>query len=250
MESNESSPTGEQGAAIDRASSRAEARDLREVEGQKMGPVATAAEAEATAGGIDSEIDRLFDGVRTGAVSTEDAKKQFGTMVARGSAAVLHFASRASVLKDAEQGARPAWVIVPTDLVIPTGRPVVYLRFKSEWTDLPNVGGEMPDRPGKWRQLIMWPLTDSEEGHANKRAQNDGNQAVREQTKQMIRAIDGKVADWSGRMSEPSSIDRVWNELGSRCRGQLLRVYTQLTVLPQVEQADFFENCVEVRIGG
>lgn len=152
-------------------------------------------------------------------------------------------------IPEAKAGGAPAWVRVPKGFKFPKGRQIIFVRFRAEWTDTPEYGHGMSDQPGRWRQCIIWPLSDADEKHALNRAMGDINRAPGQLAKQMVRAIDGHEADFGGSPS-PGNIDRWWDQIGGRCRGQLIRLYTQLHVLGRDEQKLFFESCVAVRSTG
>jgi hypothetical protein len=143
-------------------------------------------------------------------------------------------------LPDARPGGAPGWVKIPEGFTFPRGRQVAFLRFRGTWTDTPDKGE---------RQCILWALTDADEKMALSRAQGDVNRAANELAKQMVRALDGHVADWSGNPGV-GNIDQWWNEIGGRCRGMLVRIFTQLHVLNTEERKDFFEHCIELRTAG
>ena len=143
-------------------------------------------------------------------------------------------------LPESKVGGAPAWAKIPSDLKFPRGRQVAFLRFRQEWTDTPASGE---------RQCIVWSLTDADEKMALSRAMGDAARAASELTKQMLRSVDGFVADWSGAPS-PANIDTWWRDIGARCRQMLIRIYTQLHVLSEDERKDFFENCIELRSAG
>lgn len=140
-------------------------------------------------------------------------------------------------LPDASDAPLPRWVKVPKDLKFPRGRRVVFVFFHEHLTDAPALGN---------RQAILWSLTPEDEKFAFTRAMGDANRAPGELAKQMLRAVDGYVADWSGTAS-PGSVDKFWREVGGRYRDLLIRLYAQLHVLSGKEVDDFFENCVAVR---
>lgn len=213
--------------------------------------MATAEEAEAISSSIDAKIAQLILDMEAGRIDGDRARTLMRDLVMKSSAAAIFFANRAAAMPVPRRDTPPpSWCVIPPDVTVPTGRPVVYLRLRSDLTDMPDKGFPIAGLPGLWRTSVMWPLTDSEETTANKRAAGEQHGAVREQTKQMIRVIDGKKADWSGRMSDPAAVDTFWNQIGSRYRGMFFKIYAQWTALSPAEQVDFFENCVEVRIGG
>lgn len=134
----------------------------------------------------------------------------------------------------------PDWAVVPQHLKVPRGKQVVFLRFPAELTDAPEKGE---------RQCIVWTLSDGEEKIAADRCEGKANRAPSEYSKQMIRAIDGAVVDWS-KPRGPGSIDEFWREVGPKVRNILMRVYTQLHLASDDEVTNFFEQCVAVRTAG
>lgn len=140
----------------------------------------------------------------------------------------------------ADDGPLPAWVISPEGLKYPRGRQAYFLRFRGEWTDTPKKGD---------RQCILWTLNDGDEKMAYARSMGDPNRAMGQLARQMVRAVDGHVVDWSGAPS-PGNIDKWWSEIGGKCRSQIVRLYTKLHILQLEDQKDFFENCVAVRVVG
>lgn len=130
----------------------------------------------------------------------------------------------------------PGWAIVPKGLPVPKGRQAVFMRFRASMTEAPHKGE---------RQIICWTLTDHEEKLANQRAQNNPDAVSSEYAKQMIRAIDGVVADW-GATKGAGSVDEFWREVGPKGRNLIIRVFTQLHHASEAELADFFEDCIAV----
>jgi hypothetical protein len=134
----------------------------------------------------------------------------------------------------------PDWARIPTQgtdgkpFRFPRGVEVFFVRVRSHLTAARQKGD---------RILIVWGLSDGDEKLAFQRSLSDSNRAITELAKQTIRAVDGNAASWDGRPG-PGSVDQLWRELGGKGRGQLVRLYTQLHVYDQSEQADFFENCV------
>lgn len=144
------------------------------------------------------------------------------------------------IIPEPKAGGAPAWSKVPADMRFPRGRQVLFVRFEAAWTDSPHKGD---------RQCIIWGLTDIDEKAAFGRAMSDPNRAANELAKQMVRSIDGHVTDWSG-TEGPANIDLWWREIGGKCRQMLIRLYTQLHVLPDEDRKRFFESCIEVRSTG
>jgi hypothetical protein len=143
-------------------------------------------------------------------------------------------------LPDATDGGIPDWVLVPPGLKIPRNKQVMYLRFRPTMTDTPAKGE---------RQAIIWSNNLGDQKLAIMRSDKDPNKMAEQMAKQMIRAVDGAVADWTG---EPGvgNIDIWWDAIGPKCRSILDRLFVQLHVAKQEEMADFFENCVAVRLAG
>lgn len=149
-------------------------------------------------------------------------------------------AAKYAKLPEATSDALPAWVKVPKGFRFPKGRKAVFVFFHDYLTDTPLHGN---------RQAILWPLDPEDEKQSFNRAMGDANRAPGELAKQMIRAVDGFAADWTGTPSQ-GSVDRFWREIGGKYRDLLVRVYAQLHVLTPEETADFFEHCIAVRSSG
>lgn len=201
-----------------------------------------------------SLVEEILIKVKNGDIELADAAKGVGELIAQGAAATIAIAlDYMRTGKPPLEEAPPAWVSLPSGIIVPKGRPVQYIRFKSTWTDVPKKGAPHADRPDTlWRWCVLWPLTDSEEVTALQRCPSN-SKAVdiqRVLTQQMIRVIDGHKVDWSGTSNEEANIEVWWNEIGSRCRGMLKNEYMKSSSLSQAETIDFFANCVEARIGG
>lgn len=163
----------------------------------------------------------------------------------------------------------PEWAVewIPEGMKIPPGRKVVFLRFKSKWTDAPDKGvpssWKVPEQraPGEddkpafheeehlSRVLICWGIIDKEERNARKRAGDDKHRLVEELTKSFIRAVDGKRSDGgSGAWAQKDlgeqffDIHTFWRELGPKCRRPVINLYDQFHNLKSEEWADFFLN--------
>jgi len=145
--------------------------------------------------------------------------------------------------------AMPEWVDFPEDLKAPPGRQVLFVRFKAEWTQDATKGD---------RHCILWSLSTSDEQFAMKRSQGIHARFMPESTKQMIRAFDGKIVDWTGASKKTlmlkgrSSVDQFWEEIGPKCRQQLTNLYVKLHHMNAEDEADFFLSCFAVRsaVGG
>jgi hypothetical protein len=156
----------------------------------------------------------------------------------------------------------PEWAreYLPPTLRIPRGRQVAFTRFKSSWTNAPHVGvpSAWPEtQPGvrgeddkpivklveyPSRIIMLWTISDAEEHQALKAARDERERTLAEQCKRFMRAVDGKIVDWTGNWAKNTdlcSADNVWRELGSKCRDPLLRMYVQMHKLDTGEMADF-----------
>lgn len=160
-------------------------------------------------------------------------------------------------LPEPQAAGAPPWATVPTGMRFPRGKQVMFVRFKSVWTDAPWKGESFVDpvtqqteldargKPVLWRQCVVWPINTADKTLALERARRDPNRAPDELTKQMIRAIDGVEVDWA--VVRGNGIEMFWNELGEGCRGLLTRLFTRLHVLNAEAVQDFLETCIEVR---
>jgi len=131
----------------------------------------------------------------------------------------------------------PAWVKTPPGFVYPRGRVVSFVRFRADWTDIPSKGE---------RQCVIWYLTSNDEKVAIARTRGDSLRTLAENTKQMVRVIDGRPVDKSGKPGA-GNIDGWWNEIGAKCRQQLMSWYLKTHALSAEERVDFFVHCVAVR---
>jgi len=145
-----------------------------------------------------------------------------------------------SDLPAATIGALPDWADIPPGLKCPRGREVIVVKLQANWTHTPWKGD---------RTLVVWALSDGDEKVALKRAMGDSNRAPYELAKQMIRAFDGRIVSWDPK-SPDAHIENFWNEIGSKNRQIIVRLYLRLNVLSEDERRDFFENCVAVRTTG
>lgn len=134
----------------------------------------------------------------------------------------------------------PSWVKLPRDMKLPKHRQVFYIRFRAAMTDTPDAGE---------RQCIVWSNNIGDQKLAIMRSDGDPNKLPEQLAKQMIRSVDGAIADWTG---EPGvgNIDVWWDAIGPKCRSILDRLFVQLHVAKPDELVDFFENCVVVRHSG
>lgn len=157
-------------------------------------------------------------------------------------------------------GGAPPWVMLPDGFRFPREKQVLFLRFKSAWTDAPWKGEPMIDpatgsheidENGEvvlYRQCVCWPINTADKKLAIARAQRDPNRAGDELAKQMIRVHDGLESDWG--VVRGNGIEMFWNELGEKCRHLVTRIFTQLHVLDTNGTRDFLTNCIEVRSTG
>lgn len=131
----------------------------------------------------------------------------------------------------------PDWATLPAGMKTPAGWQVWFLRFPANLTNNPGKGD---------RTCILWNLSEADEKLAAKRARGDGLRVIDECAKQMIRAVDGVKADWSG-ASGPGSVASFWSELGGKGRHQIKGLYLRTHTMSPEENAAFFERGVVVR---
>lgn len=142
---------------------------------------------------------------------------------------------------DADDPAQlPQWAreAIPANLKIPPGRTITVMRFRAEWTDRKDKG--------KDRTCVLWNLSVGDERLANQRGGDNVFMNTNEQAKQMIRAIDGLLADYSGRQG-PANIDTFWNEIGKKCRGLVINHFIRAHSLTDAEKMDFLQRCLVLR---
>lgn len=135
-------------------------------------------------------------------------------------------------------GEIPDWVVLPAGMKFPRGLPVLFLRFRARYYEA----------MGEDRQAIVWPINVADQKLAYSRSNNDTNRAIDELTKQMIRVVDGHRVNWDG-LPGPGNVDQWWDQIGGANRNILHRIFTQLHVPSREQVADFFENCVAVKVG-
>lgn len=135
----------------------------------------------------------------------------------------------------------PDWVKIPSDLVIPRGAAVGFLRFRSAWTPFADKGD---------RHCIVWALTDLDERVAYARIKDNFGHAINELSKQMIRAFDGHKVNWGSIRGQPGNVDDFLGQIGPKCRALLARWYTRTHQLDSDEVAHFLEHCAIVRTMG
>lgn len=135
----------------------------------------------------------------------------------------------------------PDWVEIPSDLTIPRGAAVGFLRFRSAWTPFADRGD---------RHCIVWALTDLDERVAYARIKDNFGHAINELSKQMIRGFDGQKVNWGSIRGQPGNVDDFLSQIGPKCRGLLARWYTRTHQLDSDEVAHFLEHCAIVRTMG
>jgi hypothetical protein len=140
-----------------------------------------------------------------------------------------------------EEKPAPAWAVIPDGLKVPQGWQLWFVQFRAKLTSTPGKGD---------RHCVLWNLSEADEKLAAKRAKGDPMRIIDECAKQMIRAVDGAIADWSGNWASPGSIDTFWREIGGKARHKLKELYLKNHTMTTEETADFFENCVAVRTAG
>jgi hypothetical protein len=165
-------------------------------------------------------------------------------------------APAATAAKVGDGDAVPAWAqpFFPAGLHIPKGRDVMFTRFRSAWTQAPDEGvmtdwaftqpGKDPVyKPVRSRVLLLWTISDAEETHAIKASRGERERVLPEQVKRMVRAVDGRLVDWTGnalkRDSELVDMNAVWRDLGPKCRQILHNFYLRMHTLTNAEMGDF-----------
>lgn len=158
-----------------------------------------------------------------------------------------------------DDGPIPSWAQpwLPAGLKIPASRQPKFLRFKSAWTDAPQKGvpSMWPKNPSDakgdqeehlTRVLMLWEISDAEERLALKAAAQDRTRLMAEYAKHMIRSVDGMAVDWTMAWAKGASDlyspDRLWTELGAKCRQPVVNLYLKLHSLSDAEMADFLLN--------
>lgn len=131
----------------------------------------------------------------------------------------------------------PDWFTMPPGFVIPPHKEIIFLRFRAAWTDRPDKGERM---------CMLWPLSDADEKLALKRTRGEPARGLSELSKQLIRAVDGCRADWTGQPG-PGSVERFWDEIGSKCRQLIQNYYAKTHTLSNEEKYDFLGNCFVVK---
>jgi hypothetical protein len=127
----------------------------------------------------------------------------------------------------------PEWAGIPPGMKVPVGVDIVAMRFRAKMTRAPHKGD---------RVLVCWTLSDYEESEAYKRSRGDNQRSLRELAKATIRVVDGMPADRSGKPSS-ANVSTLWNEIGPRCRQQVVAAYIRTHTMGAEDYADFFANC-------
>ncbi len=139
---------------------------------------------------------------------------------------------------DGDVSALPQWArdAIPESLRIPEGETVYVMRFLREWTK---------DRRQD-RTCVMWQLSVGDEKLANQRGGDNSGNVLMELSKQMVRAVDGKKVDYSGR-NQGASLDAWWNAIGRKCRTLIVSTFIKVHSLSDAEKAYFLAHCVAAR---
>ena len=147
---------------------------------------------------------------------------------------------RAAAAPPEQEGGFPKWSRVPDNLAIPPHKQVGFMLFKAAWTGRPELGD---------RDIIFWNLSVADEKLAKQAAR--GGDALPELAKRMIRSIDGHKADWTGKKGL-GSVDRLWEDIGGKCRPLIINAYWKTHSLEVEETAEFFLHCCTYRtaVGG
>jgi len=133
----------------------------------------------------------------------------------------------------------PNWAdtAIPSTLKIPSGRTVVVMKFRAEWTDTPHKGD---------RTCVLWNLSCGDIKIANERGGDNGFNTMIERAKKMVRAIDGLEVDYSGR-NPAANLQTWWTEIGEKCRVLIQSHYSRSHSLDTAERIDFLAHCVVAR---
>lgn len=145
--------------------------------------------------------------------------------------------AQSSVVDD---GSIPEWAVLPEKLKFPPGRKVAFILIPANWTEKPELGD---------RQCIFWSMGSADEVTAIQRARGQGARMLPENAQQCIRAIDGKIVDWTGKPTKGERIfvPRFWEEIGYGCRQLLQQVFLKLHEVTDEQQLAFFTSCLVIR---
>ena len=137
----------------------------------------------------------------------------------------------------------PEWAKIPetqadgkTPFRFPPGRSIGFLRFKAKMTDTPKLGD---------RSLILWNLSTADERLALKRTRGESGLAIPELARQMVRAIDGHVVDWTGHMG-PGNVNALFDQIGYACRQTMSSMFLKMHTMTDEQRIDFFVSCFVV----
>jgi hypothetical protein len=144
----------------------------------------------------------------------------------------------AAVADDGDTSTLPEWAqnAIPPNLKIPKGETVFVVRFLKEWTK---------DRSCD-RTAVIWQLSVGDEKLANQRGGDNSANVLMELSKQMIRAIDGKKVDYTGRSKE-ANLDAWWNAIGRKCRSLISAMFIRMHALSDEEKSYFLARCYVAR---
>ena len=126
--------------------------------------------------------------------------------------------------------------MIPKGIKFPQGVEAVFVKIPASFTSARHKGD---------RFLIIWGTSEADEMMAIGRSMGDANRAGGQLAKQVIRAVDGHIADWSG-MPTPGSVDQVWREIGPKGRNLLTRLLMKVNTLSEEELVRFFSSCIAV----
>jgi hypothetical protein len=135
----------------------------------------------------------------------------------------------------------PDFVTFPEGFRVPPNKEVAVMVFEAHWTD-------RPDKGKRW--CLLWGLSDADEKLALKRTRGESARTIGELSKQTIRIIDAKRADWTKTLAGGYDVERFWDEIGPKCRQRIQDFYLKMHSLKKEELDFFFENCLFVRRAG
>jgi hypothetical protein len=138
----------------------------------------------------------------------------------------------------------PDWFRWPQGYEIPEdrrGTPATFIRLPTWLTNRPSLGE---------RQCMLLILTPAESTLARARVPNkDRYQTVAELSKQMIRVVDGHVAEFF-RANVPGDVHRFWKEIGPKAQDAIENVYVKMHAMNEEERTNFLASCIETRTVG
>ncbi len=115
--------------------------------------------------------------------------------------------------------------MIPKGIKFPQGIEAMFIKIPADFTCARHKGD---------RFLIIWGTSEADEALVLGRSMSDPNRATGQLAKQVVRAIDGHVADWSG-LPTPGSVDQLWREIGPKGRNLLIRMMAKVNTLEQEE---------------